>query len=62
MINVCFFELSEEAFEFSDQAFDVACNPWKSIGFVSYTFIGMDFSAAEKMASVMSLISWSILS
>ena len=42
-----FFEVSEDAFEFPIQAFDVAYNPWEIFVFNSYNFIWDGFLSSR---------------
>ena len=61
MINVCFLELAKGAFTFLDHVFTWHVIQGWSEGLIVTLLLGMDLSAACIIASVMSLIFWSML-
>ena len=61
MINVCFLELAKGAFTFSDHVFIWHVIQGWSEGLIVTFLLGVDLSAACIMASIMSLIFWSML-
>ena len=61
MINVCFLELAKGALTFSDHVFIWHVIQRWSEGLIVTILLGMDLSADCMIASVMSLIFWSML-